>query len=280
MTIIAPNVKNASSPLRIWRNYDLQVVDNEGVFQYPNPLIADFNKGPANPEDAYKYHIRLPPSYTRNGDKWVLAKLATQNFSYAGKEDSFQKTSSYVNRYFPINYDLSEGDVIPLNGIYYLEDWLTSNIKKDTSSEFGWEYAEIRDEQEVLVPLFEYFSLIEYEPFNTRIALGDGEWKGSYYIGDDTKGKIIGEINQDLAAGTLVPTFPRDFDASEFKYPRLSDDYESNVVNTNNYTIGYAYFAADLSAADDIIFEGGDCIALNPKLTDNSNYIQHEGEEY
>ncbi len=67
---------------------------------------------------------------------------------------------------------------------------------------------------------------------------------------------LTGYVETDLLSGAITPVKAPVWDASIYKYPPTCESEAASFnVDANNYKIGYAYFVADASAAEDAFFD-------------------------
>lgn len=273
----SPDVRHSLSLLRTWNHKDLQQNDK---FSFFNPLVADMNRGPRTPDLHLRYYFRLPPDMVRDGEDWSTTKLMAQNFNYVGKTPSLDKVTRNVNPLRPINYDEDFDKALPVGSVVYHEDYLTSSTSnEDCDYQEGYEKSKIEFELEMGTPFFDYAITSSYDALCSRVSVEDGDWQGDYYCGFSGKGKLKGAIPLDLASGKLNPSNPVDWDASEFKYGILSDDYTSELVDSSDYRVGYAYFSTDMSACEEAIFDPWLAACRRPEaniLAEDSSYIIHQ----
>jgi hypothetical protein len=104
--------------------------------------------------------------------------------------------------------------------------------------------------------------LVPYEPLHNRLAdlkssagEGYGDWRGTYVNVNACK-SLTGFFVNDLISGALEPVAAPVWDASIYKIaPTCEHPPTSYNVDSNHYKIGYAYFVADASAAEDGFFD-------------------------
>jgi len=281
---MSPNISGAETPLRIWKAESLQVTDTVAEINsdiYPNALLADVNSGPG-PENWQKYFVRLPLDYGRDETKWQKTVLACQDFAYWGspvapevmdcpsessKPEIYEELVLYSNKVRDFSY-------------VYTEPYLYSNIVFDTHTDYlihRIEFENLYDYPSVyliydnagIYPTFEIefdgfdeASISDYEPLHNRIAdvtspvgNGYGNWEGSY-VNINVCGELSGHITTDLLSGAVSPVSAPTWDASIYKFaPTCDNNQESYQVDANNFKVGYAYFVADASVAEDTFFD-------------------------
>jgi hypothetical protein len=82
-----------------------------------------------------------------------------------------------------------------------------------------------------------------------------GDWVGDY-VNVSPCVALTGFYTTDLLNGGIEPVAAPVWDASIYKYaPTCQNDKASYSVDANHYKIGYAYFVADASAAEDALFD-------------------------
>jgi hypothetical protein len=82
-----------------------------------------------------------------------------------------------------------------------------------------------------------------------------GDWAGDY-VNVNPCVALTGFYTTDLVNGGIEPVAAPVWDASIYKFaPTCANDPESYTVDANHYKIGYAYFVADASAAEDGFFD-------------------------
>jgi hypothetical protein len=100
------------------------------------------------------------------------------------------------------------------------------------------------------------------DPLHNRIAdvtspvgAGYGNWVGEY-VNINVCQELSGYVFNDLLDGVVSPVAAPSWDASIYKYaPTTSYRQESYEVDANDYKVGYAYFVADASVAEDTFFD-------------------------
>lgn len=264
---MSPNVYNAETPLRLWKAQDLQVaetVDHLEENNYINPLLADLNNGPG-PENWEKYFVRLPLEYGRNEAVWQKVALTCQDFAYWGSSIEPEQMRCPPEDDLPAIYEelFLYDQPVPDYTYVYSEPYLYSNIAFFNSIETGkYQNSGVYPASDVQFDEFSEAELIEYEPLHNRQAdvtspvnQGYGEWLGEYVNVNPCIG-LTGFFTTDLANGSITPIKAPVWDASIYKFaPTCQNSPESYAVDANHYKIGYAYFVADASAAEDTFFD-------------------------
>jgi len=265
---LTPNVADSEVPLRLWKTQDLQdvgIVAHLVEDNYINPLIADQNNGPGlvNWE---KYFIRLPLDYERNGSNWQKTTLICQDFGYWGTTTDPERMQCPPEDDTPAIYEelCLFGDETPNDYTYvYCEPYLYSNIAFFTGYEVAdYSNAGFFPANEVPFDDYDEAVLIEYAPLHNRradvsspVGLGYGDWEG-VYTNVNACLPLSGFFVNDVQDGSLDPVAAPIWDASIYKLaPTCENNPESYSVDTNHYKIGYCYFVADASAAEDGFFD-------------------------
>ena len=263
---MSPNVWDAQTLLRIWKSEKLRITSSLSpieLLRNPNPLVADLNEGPGD-ENWERYFVRLPPSYEREGSVWQKVNLICQNFGYWGSAISPERMQSPSEKAVPLVYEslyLSGSKATP-NTCIYEEPYLFSDVVYDSLMSGDYEESSILPGFEKPFDDFEEAQVVSYSPLHNRkadvsspVGRGYGEWEGSYYrkIGCCA---LSGHLVKDLDSGCLEPINPPIWDSSIYKAPPFGFDSEtSSSVDANHYKVGYAFFAADLSVAEDGVFD-------------------------
>ena len=264
---MSPNVYNAETPLRLWKAQALQVaetVDHLEENNYINPLLADLNNGPG-PENWEKYFIRLPLEYGRNETAWQKVALICQNFGYWGSSIEPEQMRCPPEDDVPAIYEelFLYDQPVPDYTYIYSEPYLYSNIAYFNSLESGrFQNSGIYPASDVQFDEFSEAELIEYEPLHNRRAdvtspvnKGYGDWLGEY-VNINPCTPLTGFFSTDLLNGGIMPITAPVWDASIYKFaPTCENAKESYSVDANHYKVGYAYFVADASAAEDAFFD-------------------------
>lgn len=264
---ISPNVKDAETTLRLWKAQDLQVVDSLELLErqsYINPLRADINSGPG-PENWEKFFVRLSPDYQREGTEWQKVLLTCQNFANQGSSISPEMMECPPEDDTPVIYEelFLYGDFAPNRKFVYAEPYLYSNIGFFDLVQGGpYENAGVYPTQDNPFDEYQEAVLVEYEPLHSRqadvtspVGQGYGDWEG-VYLSIENCIELSGFVTNDLVTGAVTAIVPPVWDASIYKYaPTCNYNPESYFVDANHYKVGYAYFTADLSAAEDGFFD-------------------------
>ena len=264
---MSPNVRDAETTLRLWKGQALQVVENLELLErqsYINPLRADINSGPG-PENWEKFFVRLSPDYQRDGTEWQKVLLTCQDFANQGSNISPEAMECPPEDNTPVIYEelFLFGDFAPNRKFVYAEPYLYSNIGFFSLVQGGfYENAGIYPTQDNPFDEYQEGQLIEYEPLHSRqadvtspVGQGYGDWEG-VYLSIENCIELSGFVTNDLVTGAVTAVVPPIWDASIYKYaPTCNNSPESYFVDANHYKVGYAYFAADLSAAEEGFFD-------------------------
>lgn len=263
---MSPNVLDSETLLRIWKSESLHVVDSLSdleLLRNSNPLRADTNSGPGD-DNWQRYFLRLPPAYQRNGSTWQKVNLICQDFGYWGSSilpESMECPPEETKpRIYEAVYLYGERPDSPI--YLYSEPYLYSDVV------YGYGYYDDFDNSAILpgyeIPFDGFYEseVIQYEPLHSRqadvvseVGRGYGEWEGAYYRATPCSG-LTGFLTNDLLSETLDPLTPPIWDSSIYKLPPTCiNDRASSTVDSNNYKVGYAFFSADLSAAEDGFFD-------------------------
>jgi hypothetical protein len=263
----SPNVFDSETPLRLWKNQALQVVetlDHLVEENYPNGLLADENTGPG-PDNWQRYFVRLPPAYSRNEINWQKTNLICQDFAYWGTSIEPELMGCPPEPLTPKIYEelFLYGDEVGTDTYVYSEPYLYSNVGYFNFTQVG-EFVNSGVFPVFEVPFDEFTEgdLIEYDPLHNRQAdtisktgAGYGDWEG-IYVNTDPCQVVTGFLVNDLRDQVVTEVAPPVWDASIYKFPpTCSSEPSTYTADANNYKIGYAYFAADMGAAEDGFFD-------------------------
>jgi hypothetical protein len=102
----------------------------------------------------------------------------------------------------------------------------------------------------------------------------NGDWDG-VYIEPVGNRPLTGFLNRDLRVRSLITVTAPVWDASIYKYaPLCPQSPESYIEDPNNCKVTYAYFAADLAAAEDGFFDQQKDVAWrDPLVKDQTLYM-------
>lgn len=290
-----PSLRNSLAPLRVWKNHVMTVLDNvpPADTEYYNFLIADENRGP-EPEDAFRYFVRLPLEYSRDGKEWQRAVAVCNNMGYFSAPASLAQTEDDPKPHHPPLYDENyyRTDMEDYT-VFYEESYLSSTLRADNAGgPAGYEDSKITfDSNETRA--YAVADITEYDPYDLRKPDLDGEWLGSYLIYADLDVRRTGFIVTDISNNAIaVKSIEPVYDQSRIKNPNVEFPDSNDEAPLKNYVVSYAYFATDFSAADDPVFEpglahnwrrpelecsvniGGDCV--DSTLDTNTAYRLHE----
>jgi hypothetical protein len=224
----------------------------------------------------------LPLDYGRNGTEWQKTALVCQDFSYWGSYIDPEVMEGPPELARPAIYEelVLYGTQVNDYTYVYTEPYLYSTLvfnyrtedltyREDFENAYDYpsiyliyDNAGVYPTVELEFDDFTEADISEYEPLHNRIAdtaspVGDGygDWVGEY-VNINACGELSGYVENDLLSGAVSPVSPPNWDASIYKYaPTTSYQRESYEVDSNNYKIGYAYFVADASVAEDTFFD-------------------------
>ena len=261
---MSPNVMDASTSLRIWKTKPLYVVNSVPELDMrDNALVADLNSGVGD-DNWENYFLRLPPAYQRNGPEWQKVNLICQDFGLWGSPLSPEDMECPPQQEQPRIYD----DVFlyglePSSPTYlYSESYLYSNVRYGLGLEEDYLNAAILPGADIDFDDFSGSKIVEYAPLHDRRATTEatldkvyGDWEGDYYRADEC-GRLSGHLANDLEDSIIERIDAPLWDSSIYKIPTTCViNEESYRVDANHYKVGYAYFASDLSAADETFFD-------------------------
>jgi hypothetical protein len=277
---MSPNVMDSETLLRLWKTQQLAAA---GTLQhlvednYINPLIADENNGPGSPTWD-RFFVRLPPSYTRNGSSWQKVNLVCKDFAYYGSSVAPDRTVCPGTRSLPEVYEAAYlFGTSNETKLVYSEPYLYSNIAfSSISIPDAFENSGVFPSQDVLADDFYEGKLTDYDPLHVRQVRENGDWEGAYFRENEER-TLSGFTTNDVEDETLIPVEAPLWDASIYKLPPScvvsGDTYN---VDANLFKIGYAYFAADLSAAEDGFFDlQQESAWFDPQNLQRSLYVKH-----
>jgi hypothetical protein len=262
----SPNIEDSETLLRIWKTKPLQVSDTKSEadgLRYLNPLRADENSGPSDPVWS-RFHIRLPPVYSRDGVEWQRVAQLCQNFSYWGtpidlEDMEFSSRSAEPEIYERLILKGSDPGASPL---VYSEPYLYSDLLFSNYGEGDYDNSDLLPSFEDPYDDFLEAGIEDYSPLNCRRAdlnspydEGFGDWEGRYFSVEGCVG-LTGHLSNDILNESLTPSLPPVWDSSIYKLPSHSKvGKDSGKVDSNNFVIGYAFFASDISAAGEPVFD-------------------------
>jgi hypothetical protein len=256
-----PSVMNSLTPLRLWKNRTLNVPDTEAPTAFINPLIADQNSGPEDPGQ-YRHFARLPAEYSRNGKFWNRAESVLANQSYFSKALPPSSTQLPVIDEKPLLYDevyFTSPSFIEDFATFYVEDFLVSTIREDQQiSEDGFIGARETFEEPSRTLPFVSAAATEYDAYEARKLRPDATRVGSYLVLSRRERILTGFLETDLESFAIrysTEAEPAISDASELLIPNLEFPDDPDEASFSNYAVSYAYFVADMSAADEPVFD-------------------------
>ncbi len=256
-----PDLANCYTPLRVWKNRPLTITDTvpaAGTEQY-NYLVADENKGTESIDD-YRYFVRLPVEYPRNGPQWSKAEAVCNNQSYFSAPPILSETQNDPPVIRPILYDEEYWNVdLEDSTTFYEEGYLvsTTRIAEQEPVQEGFQDSAISFETPEDIP-FAYASVTEYDAFENRIPYSSGEWRGRYYVFGTNESPRSGFVLNDTETQRLelVPIVENPvYDMSRIKRPNVEFPDGIDQASLKNYVVSYAYFITDFSASDDPVFD-------------------------
>jgi len=261
---MSPNVYDAETPLRLWKTQHLQSSDSESLIArgtYPNPLVADLNNGPAL-DNWQRFFVRLPLDYGRNGALWQKTALVCEDFAYFGSNIEPERMDCPPPASLPEIYEevSLRGDRTDYTYVYS-EPYFYSTVLYDDFSFVDASYtnASVRPIVDIDYDDFTEAQFVEYDPLHNRLVdfskEGFGNWQG-VYLNINACSFLSGYYVNDLLDGAVELIEAPVWDASIYKFPPTCDNPSKTYdVDANNYKIGYAYFVADASAAEDGFFD-------------------------
>jgi hypothetical protein len=263
---MSPSALDCSTPLRIWKSDPMFSVDDYSYVsnnKFTNPLVADDNTGPGD-ENWERYFVRLPPTYTRDGSEWQKINLVCQDFGLWGSPLSPEDMTCPPQESEPQIYEeVCLFDKEPTDNIYlYSEPFLYSNVGYGLGTSEDYENAAVIPGFDAPGDGFYEASLTSYSPLHNRRANVDssvmktfGDWLGVYVRAKPCE-LLTGFLVNDLKTHNVEEIDAPAWDASIYKLPPtcVLDD-SSSKVDANHYKVGYAFFTADLSAAEEGVFD-------------------------
>lgn len=263
---MSPNVEDSETLLRVWKSENLFCVDSIDDYtslSYPNALVADENNGPQS-LSWERYFLRLPPSYQRNGSSWQKVNLVCQDFGYWGSSPNPEDMTCPEEDPKPEIYDeiFALGKGVNTYRYVYLEPFLYSAIVSEFGKSDDYDNSTVAPSFDDPYDTFDEAEIISYDPLHERRAdtdspmgKGYGDWLGEYYRVDGCS-HVSGHSVNDILNETLEPLPPPVWDSSMYKLPQTCIlNKESGMVDANHYKVGYAFFAADLSSAEEAVFD-------------------------
>jgi hypothetical protein len=256
-----PSVMNSLTPMRLWKNRTLNVSDPGLSNAFINPLVADRNSGPEDPAQ-FRHFARLPAEYPRNGKFWNRTEAVLANQSYFSRALPPSSTALPVVDEKPLLYDevyLTKASLISDSATFYVEDYLVSSIAADdeTSEDGFLDAVETFEEPGRTLPYITA-AAVEYDAYAARKLNSDATRVGSYFKWSRRDRVLTGFLETDLQNFTLRPataTEPTVSDSSNLFIPNIEFPDDPDEASFTNYVVSYAYFVADMSAADDPVFD-------------------------
>ena len=259
--VMKPDVSNALTPLRIWKNRILTVTDEvpgADTDRY-NFLVADDNKG-VESTDEYRYFVRLPVEYPRNGPQWNKAEAVCNNQSYFSAPPKLSQTQNAPPVLRPVLFaeEYTNPD-LPIYTLFYNESFLVSTVEVDAQADLqsGFQDSGISSES-VETSGFEFASITNYDAFEERTPYPNGEWRGRYYAFGVNPTAPSGFIDDNLIDQRLKLVAKEDepvYDMSRIKRPNIEFPNSVDQADLKNYVVSYAYFISDYSSSDDPVFD-------------------------
>lgn len=255
-----PSVANSTTPLRLWKNRVLNVIDPDLDNAFVNPLIADENTG-AEDISAYHHFARLPIEYNRNGKYWNRTEAVLANQSYFSRLQPPSRSNLPVLDEKPLLYDevyqLSTTE-LPDDATFYAEDFLVSNVREyESNNQSGFIDSKISYETPASTRPFAGATIVDYDAFSARLLRDDGTRVGSY-LKWSRKAPLSGFLASDLLSYKVRYTDDSEVitsDSAQILIPNTVFPDDPSTAPFTNYAVCYAYFVADLSAGDDPVFD-------------------------
>ena len=260
-----PNPLDRNTPLRIWKSEPLVVADNDyptKVGLLPNLLVADDNSGPAD-DNWERYFIRLSPLYEREGAEWQKVNLICQDFGLWGSPLYYEDMNGPQQDEKVAIYEeiILTKDKVASRQTVYSEPYLFSGVKFEAGTTEDYENSAILPTLDYKGDGFTEGGLIDYDPLHNRQIVSDkesvnyGNWVGLYGRLEPCE-QLAGYLLKDLELGNIIEQVPPIWDLSIYKAPPLNNTGNlSAKVDANHYKVGYAFFTADLSAAEEGVFD-------------------------
>ena len=261
--VMRPDVGNSLTPLRLWKNRVLTVTDEvpaDGTERY-NFLVADENRGP-EPTDDYRYFVRLPIEYPRNGPQWNKAEAVCNNQGYFSAPPTLSQTQNDPPVLRPTLFDEEYFDAdLPVSTVFYNESFLVSTVRIQEQGivQSGFEDSSISSEP-TQNTAYEQSTVLEYDAFDQRIPYPNGNWRGNYYdfgTNENLLSSFITNNTDDLRLQLVGESEEPIYDMSRIKLPNIEFPNSVDQAALKDYVVSYAYFVADYSASDDPVFDPG-----------------------
>lgn len=255
-----PNPLDTNTPLRVWKTDPLFSVSSEEDIDgnlVTNPLIADYNQGPSD-ENWERYFLRLSPLHKRDGASWQKVNAICQGFGLWGSPITYERMNGPRQEEEVLIYEdvVLSADISSTKQTMYSEPFIYSNIKIGIDYEEDYGNSTVLPSFDTLNDGYEEATLVEYDPLNTRSTKsGSGDWEGIYLRSAeclDSSGELIVDLHNLSVEQVEAPVM----DLSIYKAPPIEGIEEgSSLVDSNHYRIGYSFFTADLSTAEEAVFE-------------------------
>ena len=255
-----PSLRNSTVPLRIWKSQVLTVTDDVPATgtEFWNYLVADENRG-CQADGDYRYYVRLPLEYQRNGKQWNRAVSVCDNQSYFSALPEVSQAHDVPQVIRPVLYAETYWQEYYQDFVtYYDEDYLVSTFHEDSGATTDPDFEDSQVSFELDTPLpYSFASMGEYDPFDLRAPNLDGSWRGEYYV-NGVNPHRTGVIEVDTEAYNLIRLSKGQepiYDKSPLDLPTIDFPDTPAKASFKNYVVGYAYFVTDFSAADDAVFD-------------------------
>lgn len=260
-----PNPLDTNTPLRIRKSNPLIISDSSDSYfseNHLNVLRADVNEGPAG-DNWERYFLRLSPLMERDGSKWQKINLICQNFGLWGSPISCEKmVGPGQDNSVVIFEDAILFDQLQSSGkCLYSEPYLYSNIRYEKGYADDFENSALLPGYDEVYDGFEEAVIENYDPLHYRRVVSEegsneyGNWEGTYLAASECK-DVSGEIDIDMKKDNVRELIPPIWDYSIYKMPSVENEsIRTTQVDANHYKIGYAFFTADLSSAEEACFD-------------------------
>jgi hypothetical protein len=155
-----------------------------------------------------------------------------------------------------------KGSNLGASPLVYSEPYLYSDLLFSNYGEGDYDNSDLLPSFEDPYDDFLEAEIEDYSPLNCRRAdlnspygEGFGDWEGRYFSVDGCAG-LTGHLSNDILNESLTPSLPPVWDSSIYKLPSHNKvGKDSGKVDSNNFVIGYAFFASDVSAAGEPVFD-------------------------
>jgi len=256
-----PSIINSKTPLRLWKSQVLNVQDLDSPSAFKNGLAADHNTGP-NPENSFRHFTRLPAEYARNSKFWNRTEASLSNLSsFSSTTKPISSLKDPLNIILPI-YD--DSYAVPIRNkkdseIFYAEDYLCSGTSDlETDDQSGFLSSSITFEDGRKSKPFTAAAVTNYDAYELRVLNEDGSRSGFYLKWVEGPHLLTGHLQTDINSGALRYATRGELgllDSSVYEAPNIDFPDGSSEAVFSNYVVSYAYFSADLSAADEPVFD-------------------------